>query len=77
MPKDRDYLVRSIELRRWRCKHLYSQSGRFWGRFARSIAPQTPALDGTMSFRLGLGSDRVNHPGLGMGHGAWGMGHGA
>ncbi|MEG4998010.1 hypothetical protein [Microcoleus sp. B4-D4] len=47
--------------------------------------PQTPALDGTMSFRLGLGSDRVNHPGLGigrseaegwgMGHWAWGMGH--
>ncbi|MEG4038656.1 hypothetical protein QT998_04685 [Microcoleus sp. S1D4] len=37
--------------------------------------PQTPALDGRMSFRLGLGSDRVNHPGWGIGDGALGMGH--
>ncbi|MEG5058986.1 hypothetical protein QUB60_12850 [Microcoleus sp. A2-C5] len=60
MPKERDFLVRAIESWRWMYKHLYSESWGFWGLFVRAIARQTPALDGTMSFRLGLWSDRVN-----------------
>jgi hypothetical protein len=83
MPKDRDY-QRAIDCQRLDCKHLYSLI--FFDvlpSILRSIARQTPAIDGTMNFRfdnweLGIGNwalGRRPNRSLGIGHWELGIGH--
>ncbi|MEG4216043.1 hypothetical protein QUA27_03605 [Microcoleus sp. Pol14C6] len=55
-PKDRDNRL-AIDCLCLDCKHLYSRIIFCTpGSILRSIARQTPSIDGTMNFRLGIGT---------------------
>ncbi|MEG5174115.1 hypothetical protein [Microcoleus sp. B3-D7] len=67
-PKDRDNRL-AIDCLCLDCKHLYSiiifcSLGSILRSILRSIARQTPSIDGTMNFRLGIGTLKEKGKGI-------------